>query len=140
LRVGCSAVVFDATRERILLTRRADNGQWGLPGGAMDAGESAEEACVRELYEETGPHVRVIKLIGIYSNPHRQVEYADGNRFHFVGLCFEAEAIGGQLGLSEESTAFGYFTPAEIDNLDLMEHHRERIQDALAAQIAAFVR
>ena len=47
LRLGCSAVVFDTTREKILLTQRTDNGQWCLPGGRIEAGESVAEACVR---------------------------------------------------------------------------------------------
>jgi hypothetical protein len=44
------------------------------------------------------------------------------------------------LGLSNETTEYGYFTPDEIKSMDLMEHHRERITDALAGQAAAFVR
>ena len=60
LRPGASGMIFDAARERILLTRREDNGRWCIPGGGMDAGESAEEACIRELLEETGLEVRVI--------------------------------------------------------------------------------
>ena len=48
VRLGCSAVIFD-DQGRILLTKRQDNGQWCLPSGGMDAGESAAEACVREV-------------------------------------------------------------------------------------------
>jgi ADP-ribose pyrophosphatase YjhB (NUDIX family) len=46
--LGCSAAIFDE-RGRILLTRRADNGQWCLPGGRMESGESAAEACERRF-------------------------------------------------------------------------------------------
>ena len=53
IRLGCSAAIFDE-HGRILLTRRADNGQWCLPGGGMESGESAAEACEREVLEETG--------------------------------------------------------------------------------------
>jgi 8-oxo-dGTP pyrophosphatase MutT (NUDIX family) len=53
LRLGCTGIIFDE-HKRVLLTRRTDNGQWCLPGGGMDAGESAAEACERELWEETG--------------------------------------------------------------------------------------
>jgi hypothetical protein len=42
--------------------------------------------------------------------------------------------------LSNETTEYGYFTPDEIERMDLMEHHRQRIADALAEQVAAFVR
>ena len=140
IRTGCSAVIFDESRERILLTRRADNGQWCLPSGGMDAGESVTETCEREVREETGLEVRVVRFIGVYSSPHRIVQYADGNRFQIVAFSFEAEVTGGQLTLSNETTEFGYFTPAEIETLDLMELHHERIADALAQQEQPFVR
>ena len=140
IRTGCSAVIFDDGRERILLTRRADNGRWCLPGGGIDPGESLDEACIREVREETGLDIRVSRLIGVYSSPHFIVEYDDGNRRQIIALSFEAEVIGGQLSLSDETTDFGYFTPAEMETIDLMEHHRDRIADALAHQERAFIR
>ena len=47
LRGGASAIIFDESREKVLLTKRTDNGRWCIPGGGMDPGESVEEACVR---------------------------------------------------------------------------------------------
>jgi ADP-ribose pyrophosphatase YjhB (NUDIX family) len=140
LLVGSSAIIYDPDRQKILLTRRTDNGRWCLPGGQMETGESAAENCRREVWEETGLRVRVTRLIGVYTNPHRLLQYADGNRFHLVSFSFEAEIVDGQLTLSNETTEFGYFTPAEIEQLDLMEHHRERVVDALTNQTAAFFR
>ena len=140
LRPGCSATLFDASREKILLTRRADNGQWCLPGGGIDPGEDVAEACVREMLEETGLHVRIVRLLGIYSSPHLIVQYADGNRFQIMALNFEVEAVGGELSLNEEVTAFGYFSPAEIEPLDLMPHHRQRIADACNLSGAPYIR
>lgn len=137
---GCVAVVFDPTRCKILLTRRTDNGRWCLPGGRLESGESVTEACVREVWEETGLQVRVTRLIGVYSNPHQLLEYADGNRYHPVSVSLEAEPFGGTLALSDETTEFGYFTHDEIIHLDVMEHHHERIGDAFVSQSAAFVR
>ncbi|HEV2237257.1 MAG TPA: NUDIX domain-containing protein [Ktedonobacterales bacterium] len=140
LAVGCVAAIFDAARQRLLLTRRADNGQWCLPGGHMEPGESAAEACAREVQEETGLRVRITHLIGVYSSPHVLLAYPDGQRQQMVGLSFLAEPMGGALGLSDETTAADYFTPTEIAALDVMPHHRERIADAFAGQVAAFVR
>ncbi len=51
LAPGATAVIFDEAREKVLLTRRADNGRWCLPGGGMDPGESAAETVVREALE-----------------------------------------------------------------------------------------
>jgi len=140
LAIGCSAIIWDATKQRILLTRRADNGQWCLPSGRMEPGESIAETCAREVWEETGLRVRVTRLLGVYTSPDLIVEYPDGNKFQIVGFSFEAQVMGGELGLSDETTDYGYFTPDQIESMDLMEHHRERIADALAGQTAAFVR
>ena len=140
LAIGCSAIIWDATKQRILLTRRADNGQWCLPSGRMEPGESIAETCAREVWEETGLRVRVTRLLGVYTSPDLIVEYPDGNKFQIVGFSFEAQVMGGELGLSDETTDYGYFTPDQIESMDLMEHHRERIADALAGQTTAFVR
>ncbi len=140
LRVGCAAVIFDETGEKILLTRRTDNGAWCLPGGAMEVGESAAEACVREVWEETALTVAVTRLIGVYSTPHRITIYNDGNRFQFVSFAFEAQIVAGEPGLSDEVTEVGFFTRAEIDTINLMANHRERVDDAYARQAAAFIR
>ena len=77
---GASAIIFDDTQQKVLLTCRTDNGRWCLPGGGMDPGESASECCVREVLEETGLQVRVTGLTGVYTSPDLIVEYADGNQ------------------------------------------------------------
>jgi 8-oxo-dGTP pyrophosphatase MutT (NUDIX family) len=140
LRVGASAAIFDPTRTKVLLTRRTDNGQWCFPAGAMDPGESIAETCVREVREETGLHVRIERLIGIYSSPNWLIEYADGNRFQVISVHFEATPTGGTLGVSSETTDYGYFSLAESEHLDLMEHHRERLVDTFAAAHEVVVR
>jgi 8-oxo-dGTP pyrophosphatase MutT (NUDIX family) len=139
LRLGCSAAIFDAQR-RILLTRRADNGQWCLPGGGMDAGESAAEACEREVWEETGLRVRVTRLVGVYSYPDQLVVYPDGNKAHIVALHFETEILSGAPTLSNETTDFGYFTLEEIDGLEMFGRHKERILDTLEKHPAALIK
>ena len=138
--VGCSAIIFDQTGTKILLTRRSDNGRWCLPSGRLDSGESVEECCVREVWEETGLKVRVTRLVGIYSTPHRITVYADGNRWQVIALSFVAEIIGGELGLSDETTEVGFFKLDELDRLDLMEPHRERIEDALNLEVSVYIK
>ena len=141
----CVAVIFDHTRQSVLLTRRSDNGQWCLPGGAMDPGESAVETCAREVLEETGLVVQVGRLVGVYSSPHFIVVYADGNRrqglnLSFLNLSFEAEPIGGELCVTDETTEVGYFSPEQMKSMDVMEPVYEIVADAFAGQDAAFVR
>lgn len=131
LRVGCSAVIFDKDRKKVLLTQRTDNGRWCVPGGALESGESAAEACEREVWEETGLKVRATRLIGVYSNPDQLVIYSDGNKAFFVVLSFEAEIIEGELGLSNETTAFGYYSLEEMEDMPMHGQHKQRVEDAL---------
>jgi ADP-ribose pyrophosphatase YjhB (NUDIX family) len=138
--LGCCAVIFDASKQKVLLTRRADNNRWCLPGGHVQPGESVMETCIRKVNLETRLDVRVIRLIGVYSNPDRLIEYADGNRFHLISLSFEAEAMSDTLTLSDETTAYGYFSRDEVKHLDLMEHHVERVDDAFAAHPETYIR
>ena len=139
IRLGCSAAIFDE-QGRVFLTRRTDNGQWCLPGGRMESGESVAEACEREVLEETGLHVRVKRLVGVYSHPDQLVLYPDGNKAHIVALHFEAEVVGGQPDVSNETTGFGYFTLAEIETLEMMGRHRERVLDSLEKRSQALIK
>lgn len=139
IRLGCSAALLDH-QGRIFLTRRADNEQWCLPGGRMEPGESVTEACEREVLEETGLTVRVKRLIGVYSHPDQLVVYRDGNKAHVVALHFEAEVVSGEPGLSNETTAFGYFSLEEIDGLEMFGRHRERVVDTLERRVDTLIK
>jgi 8-oxo-dGTP pyrophosphatase MutT (NUDIX family) len=140
LRVGCSALIWDEQREKILITQRTDNGRWCLPGGGLEAGESLEEACIREVLEETGLVVNIGRLIAVYSTPHRILAYADGNQFQIISLFFEAQIVGGEIALSDETLAIDFYSIAEIETMDMMEHHLERIHDALRNEVATIVK
>jgi len=131
LRLGCSAVVFGNDRQTVLLTRRMDNGLWCLPGGIIEPGESVAEGCEREVFEETGLKVRVIRVSGVYSNPNQLTVYPDGNKAYVVVLNFEVEQIGGELGLSEETMEAQFFPIAVAEHMDLFHGHSEHIHDTL---------
>ena len=139
LRLGASAILFN-DEGKFLLTRRADNGQWCLPGGRLESGESVTEACEREVLEETGLTVRVRRLVGVYSHPNQLVVYPDGNKAHIVALHFEAEVVGGELGLSNETTDYGYFTVHELEGLEFIGRHKERILDTLERRTEALIK
>ena len=139
IRLGCSAAIFDE-QGRVFLTRRVDNGQWCLPSGGMEPGESVTEACAREVWEETGLRVRVIRLVGVYSHPDQLTVYPDGNKFHIVALHFEAEVVSGEPGLSDETTDFGYFSMEEIQSMEFLGRHKERILDTLEKHPEALIK
>jgi 8-oxo-dGTP pyrophosphatase MutT (NUDIX family) len=139
LRASVSAVIFDR-RGRILLQQRSDGGQWGLPGGSIEVGESVTEAVMREVLEETGLRVSVRRLIGVYSERALQVvRYPDGNVWHYVNVCFECSVRGGELTTCDETLDLQYCAPGRLPRT-LLPNHRVRIRDARARRASAFVR
>lgn len=140
LRLGCSAVLLDGQGRQVLLTRRVDNGLWCLPGGRVDAGESVAESVVREVLEETGLHVRVKRLVGVYSDPHQLVIYPDGNKVHIVVLSFLVELITGEMRLCNETTDIRYFPVEEALQMELFHDHVEHLRDALSNQPTAYIK
>ncbi len=140
LRMGSCAVIFDEARTKVLLTKRKDNGLWCLPGGKMEPGESVEECCTREVFEETGLEVRTMRLISVYSNRDQLVVYPDGKKVQIVVLSFEVVITGGKLGLSEETTDAGFYTLPEIEQMPMHGRHKERVEDALLNQTIPILR
>jgi len=139
VRPSVSAVIFDRKR-RVLLQQRSDGGQWGLPGGSVEIGESVTQAVAREVREETGLAVRAGRLIGVYSDPALQVvRYPNGNVWHYVNLCFECAVRGGELTTCDETLALDWFSPARLPQ-PFLANHRVRIHDARARRGAVFVR
>ena len=131
LVVGSSAVVVD-DEGLILLQRRSDSGNWALPGGAMDIGETLAQSAVREVKEETGFDVRIDRIIGIYSDPAHVFAYADGEVRQEFSICLACTIVGGSLAVSHESTDVRFFTFNEVPSLTMHPSIRKRVDDYLA--------
>ncbi|MFV2198542.1 NUDIX hydrolase [Nocardiopsis sp. LOL_012] len=128
--VGASAAVLD-DQGRLLLQRRADNGLWAMPGGAMEMDESLPEAAVRETREETGYEVEVTGLVGTYTDPRYVAAYGDGEVRRQFNVCFRARVVGGALAVSEESYEVAWFAPEEVADLPMHRTQRLRVEHAL---------
>jgi 8-oxo-dGTP pyrophosphatase MutT (NUDIX family) len=133
---GTAACIRD-DRGHILLQKRSDCGLWGFPGGGQNLGESATQAVVREVYEETGLYVEPMQLIGAYGDPSFARTFSNGDRVQPVVAFFRARVVGGALRVnSAETLEVGYFPP---DRLPSMLHCCQvKARDALAAREAAF--
>ena len=139
IRPSVSAVMRDG-RGHVLLGRRADSREWGLPSGNVEIGESVVDAIRREVREETGLEAAVVRLVGVYSDPAWQVvRYPDGRVVHYVTSLFECRATGGALATSPETLELGYFDPSALPE-DTVPQHRMRIEDAVNGYGGPFFR
>jgi len=139
IRPGVAAIIQDDGGS-ILLQRRSDNGLWGLPGGSVEIGESVRDAIVREVREETGLSVEVLRLVGVYSDPKFQiVRYPDGNVVHYISTLFACRILDGTLQTCDETLDLQFFDPMHLPE-DLLSMHRIRVKDWLADTPAAFIR
>jgi 8-oxo-dGTP diphosphatase len=110
---------------RVLLIRRASDpyeGQWALPGGFVEVGETLEDAAAREAEEETGLRVEIVRLLGVYSNPNRDP------RGHNVSCAYLARAPGGEPSAASDATEVAFLDPSTVD---LAFDHDRIIADAL---------
>ncbi|MEU4634154.1 NUDIX domain-containing protein [Micromonospora chalcea] len=115
-------------RDRLLLIQRTDNGLWSLPSGGQEIGESVAQTAVRETREETGIHVEVVGLVGVYSDPGHVIEYSDGEVRQQFSLCFRAVPVGGELTPSDESSDVRWIEHNELGTLDIHPSTLLRIQ------------
>ena len=108
----------------VLIERRNEPKGLALPGGFVEIGERVEEACMREMREETGLKVRIRRLLGVYSDPQRDP------RFHTASCVFLCEASGIPRGGDDAKTARIY--PLEAIPLEkLCFDHAQILSDYL---------
>ena len=115
LQMPCvAAVVHD--RGKVLVTRRADNGLWCLPGGAIDPDEAPAQAIVREVREETGLLVRPSRILGVFGG-HRHI-YPNGDQTSITSIAFACYVIGGELQCNDgEVSEMVFVAPDAIPKL-----------------------
>jgi ADP-ribose pyrophosphatase YjhB (NUDIX family) len=124
-------VVNDAGE--ILLIRRTDNGNWAVPGGAIDLGESVAQAAVRETLKEFGIECAITGIVGIYSDPRHVILYTsnDEARQEF-SIVLTATLLSGAPALSSESSQVRWVPESELSGYTMDRSMRIRINDFLA--------
>lgn len=127
-----NTVVTDADG-RILLIRRTDNGNWSLPGGGIELGESPKQAAVRETAEETGIACEITGLVGIYADPKHVIHYtSDDEVRQEFSIVLTAQAVGGRPTPSDESSAVHWVDPTDLDAHPMHPSMRRRVEHFLA--------
>jgi 8-oxo-dGTP pyrophosphatase MutT (NUDIX family) len=128
---ACGVLTVDSTG-RLLLQRRRDTGQWAIPMGKMELGETPTQCAIRETQEETGVLVEVTGILGIYSDPAHIVAYSDGEIRQEYEVILLDRPVSGAPAASEEASDAGWFTPAELDALDIHPTQWRQLRDYLS--------
>jgi 8-oxo-dGTP diphosphatase len=129
--VGVGGVVI--LKGRALLIRRGGpplEGQWSIPGGMLEAGETLIEGVRRELIEETGVEVKVGKLIEVFERIN--LDSAGKTQYHFVVLDYLCEAVGGKARAGSDVTDVAWAAASELGNYSLTETATRVILSAFA--------
>lgn len=124
---GGSALIVDPTGA-ILMQRRADSGNWSLPGGTMEIGETLEQCVVRETKEETGLDIEITGLLGIYTDPEHVIAYSDGEVRQEFNITYYAQVVGGHLTVSDESTDVRFLRSEQLPHEPIHETVRLRLR------------
>lgn len=107
--VGASLLAFNE-QDQLLMIERTDNKCWGIPGGAMELGETIEETVKRETLEEIGVQIKNLQLLGIFSGKELYYRYPDGSEVYNVSVVYITHLLDEQIMLDpREHSKLKYF-------------------------------
>ena len=125
--VGVGALIVEDGR--VLLVKRGHpplKGEWSVPGGAVEIGETLREAAAREACEETSLTVQVMDLLGVYDRVLRDLE--GRTLYHYVLIDFLCQRVQGEALAAGDAEQVRWYTPEEAANLPLAEDTAEVIR------------
>jgi mutator protein MutT len=125
--VGVGAIIIE--RDRVLLVKRGHPplaGEWSIPGGVLEVGETLRQAAVREAMEETGLTVEVGELLGVYDRVLRDAD--ERTRYHYVLIDFLCQRTAGEPRAAGDADEARWFTGRELAQLSLAADTAEVIK------------
>ncbi len=111
MATAVTCIIYDKEKG-ILFEKRADNGMWCVPGGAIELGESLEQALAREVKEETSLDISNPKLFDVYANSH--MIYPNKDEVYYTDVVYEVSEYTGALKCDAESTELKWFKINEL--------------------------
>jgi 8-oxo-dGTP pyrophosphatase MutT (NUDIX family) len=130
--IPAANVVIADDQGRILMIKRTDNGNWAIPGGTMEMGESIVDTAIREVLEETGITCKVTGIVGTYTDPRHVVLFTSNNevRQEFA-IVFAGEYVSGEPTPSSESSEVHWLDRDVVLERQMDRSMRLRIGDYL---------
>lgn len=133
--VPASNLLVSNNDGEILMQQRRDTGQWALPGGKQELGETPSQCAVRECEEETGILAEITGFLGVYSDPNHLIEYlSDGEVRQEYEVTYLGRAISGAPTTNEEASAVRWIEPAALDDYDVHPTMRRQLNDYLTGR------
>jgi mutator protein MutT len=133
--VAAGVLICNAAGE-LLLQRRTDDQLWGIPGGSMELGESAEETARREVWEEIGLLVGQLRLFAVFSGAEMEHTFPNGDQVAIVSVVYLAAPAPGQAPTcGDESLELRYFSREALQAVPLSSSNRPIIRAFLLAGI-----
>lgn len=129
--IGVGALIIEGGRVVLIKRGKAPLlGEWSIPGGMLELGETLRQGAEREGLEETGLVVRATELLGVFD---RVVRDSDGTIiYHYVLIDFLCERVSGELHAGADAADAQWFTPDDVAKLPLAEDTAGVIRAALA--------
>ena len=116
---------------RVLLQRRRDTGQWAIPMGKQELGETPGQCAIRETQEETGVLTEITGILGVYSDPGHIVAYTDGEIRQEWELILLGRPVSGSPAVNDEASDVRWVAVADLESLDIHPTQWRQLRDWL---------
>ena len=128
--VGVGAVIVQNGRVVIVeRSREPLKGQWSIPGGALEVGETLRQCAAREALEETGLQVEAAEVLEVFDSIYRDPE--GRTQYHYVLVDFFCRVLGGELKVGSDAAKARWVSREELGNFKIAETAQKVIRKAL---------